>query len=144
MEPTEAGIRRYLERQISFQPFERDQVFDLAVERKEDGRLIGLLTLVCKEDGQAAMGWALGVEYRGRGYATEAGRALMSYAFAVLGLHRIEAETSSGNAPSWRLAQRLGMRRELHLRQATVRDGQWQDSYVYGMLSGEWGNGSLA
>lgn len=138
MEPTEAGIRRYIERQNSYQPFEQDKVFDLGAQTIEDNRLVGLLTLIRKEGGQGAMGWALGVDYRGQGYATEAARALLLYAFASLGLHRIEAEMSSANEPSWRLAERLGMRREGHLRQATVQDGQWLDTFVYGILYDEW------
>jgi RimJ/RimL family protein N-acetyltransferase len=138
MEPTESGIHHYIERQLSYQPFEQDKVFDLAVERKQDGRVIGLLTLICKEHQLGAIGWALGVEFRRQGYATEAARALLNYAFASLGLHRIEAETGIQNEPSWRLMERLGMRREAHLREATVENGKRQDSYVYAILANEW------
>lgn len=137
MEPTESGVHRYIERQLSYQPFERDRVFDLAVACKLDGKVIGLLTLVRKEQ-VGAIGWALGVEFRGHGYAAEAAGALLDYAFASLGLHRVEAETGCHNEPSWRLMERLGMRREAHLRETTVGDGQWLDSYVYALLAGEW------
>jgi RimJ/RimL family protein N-acetyltransferase len=133
IEPTEPGLREYVERQGAYLPFEQEKVFDLAVERKEDGALIGLVTLVCEEDRQGAIGWAFGAEHRGQGYATEAARALIAYAFGCLGLARIEAETSSGNERSWRLAERLGMQREGHLREATVQEGQWLDTYVYGI-----------
>jgi RimJ/RimL family protein N-acetyltransferase len=137
MEPTESGVHRYIERQISYQPFEQDKVFDLAVERKQDGKVIGLLTLICKEH-VAAIGWALGIAFRGQGYATEAAGALLDYAFASLGLHRIEAETASHNEPSWRLMERLGMKREAHQQDATTENGQRQDSYLYAILADEW------
>ena len=138
IEATEEGIRRYIDLQTSYQPFEKDKVFDLAIERKEDGKVIGLLTLVCRDHRKGTIGWALGVEYRGQGYATEAAKALMGYGFRSLGLHRVQADTSSGNPDSWRLMERLGMRREAELREAVYEEGEWLDTYIYGMLADEW------
>jgi ribosomal-protein-alanine N-acetyltransferase len=138
IQATEEGIRKYIDLQNSYQPFEKDKVFDLAVERKEDGKVIGLLGLICRDHGQGEIGWALGVEHRGQGYATEAARALMDYGFSSLGLHRIHADTSSDNLASWRIMERLGMRREALLRDSVYEDGQWLDRYIYGMLADEW------
>lgn len=138
IEPTEEGIRRYIDLQNSYQPFEKDKVFDLAIERKEDGKVIGLLTLICRDHRQGTIGWALGAEHRGHGYATEAAEALMDYGFRSLGLHRIQADTSSGNSDSWRLMERLGMRREAQLREAVYREGEWLDTYIYAVLADEW------
>ncbi len=135
---TEEGIRSYIDLQNSYQPFEKDKVFDLAIERKEDNKVIGLLTLICRDHRQGEIGWALGVEHRGRGYATEGAEELMDYGFRSLGLHRIHACTSSGNSDSWRLMERLGMRREAKLREAVYTEGKWSDKYVYGMLADEW------
>ena len=135
---TEEGVRKYIALQKSYQPFEKDQVFELAVERKEDGRVIGLLGLIRGDHRQGEMGWALGVEYRGQGYATEAARALMDYGFNSLGLHRIHADTNSDNRASWRVMERLGMRREAQLREAVYREGKWLDRVIYGMLAEEW------
>ncbi len=138
IEATEEGIRRYIDLQNSYQAFEKDKVFDLAIERKEDGKVIGLLTLIRRDHKKGVIGWALGVDYRGRGYATEAARALMGYGFRSLGLHRIEADTSSRNPDSLRLMERLGMRREAHLREAVYEDGEWLDTYIYATLAAEW------
>ena len=140
MQATEDGIKEYIDLQNSYQPFEKDKVFDLAVERTEDNRAIGLLTLVCREPALGEIGWALGVEYRGCGYATEAATGLMNYGFQVLGLHRIQADTNSHNPASWKVMERLGMRREGILRDAVHEDGKWIDKYVYGILSHEWHN----
>jgi RimJ/RimL family protein N-acetyltransferase len=144
MEPTESGVHRYIERQLSYQPFEQDKVFDLAIARKTDAKVVGLLTLICKEQRVGAIGWALGVEFRGQGYAAEAAGALLGYAFSSLSLHRIEAETACRNQPSWRLMERLGMRREALLREATTENGQRLDSYVYAILADEWSQGCQA
>jgi len=137
IEATEAGVEKYIALQNSYQPFEQDKVFDLAIERKTDGKVMGLLTLVCREHRQGEIGWALGVEHRGQGYATEAAQALMAYAFTTLGLQRIQADTSSGNPDSWKVMERLGMRREGRLRQATFSDGAWSDVLIYGLLANE-------
>jgi ribosomal-protein-alanine N-acetyltransferase len=138
IQATEEGVRKYIDLQNSYQPFEEDRVFELAIERKEDGKVIGFLGLICEDYAQGEMGWALGVEYRGQGYATEAARALMDYGFNSLGLHRIHADTSTDNLASWKMMERLGMRREGLLRGAVYEEGRWVDRYVYGMLADEW------
>jgi RimJ/RimL family protein N-acetyltransferase len=138
IQATEEEIRKYIDLQNSYQPFEKDKVFELAVERKEDGKVIGLLGMICQDHRQGEMGWGLGVEHRGQGYATEAARALMDYGFNSLGLHRIHADTSTDNLASWRVMERLGMRREALLRGSVYEEGKWSDRYVYGMLADEW------
>ena len=135
---TEEGVRSYIDLQNSYQPFEKTKVFELAVERKGDGKVIGLLGLIRGDHRQGEIGWALGVEYRGQGYATEAARALVDYGFTSLGLHRIHADTNSDNLASWRIMERLGMRREALLRGSVYEEGKWLDRYVYGMLADEW------
>jgi RimJ/RimL family protein N-acetyltransferase len=138
IEATEASVRNYLATQTSYQPFEQDKCFDLALERKGDGKVIGLLSLVRRDHRKAEIGWSLGLSDRGQGYVTEGARALMTYGFAILGLHRIYATTSNINTSSWRVMERLGMRREGHLREAEFRDGKWIDVLIYGILAGEW------
>lgn len=138
IEATEAGVRRYIAMQSSYQPFERGQCFDLAVERRADGKVIGLLSLVRKEHEQGAIGYALGIDYRGYGYATEAVRGLLGYGFGRLGLHRIYADTHSDNPGSWKLMERLGMKREGCFREAVFKDGNWVDVVTYGILAAEW------
>jgi RimJ/RimL family protein N-acetyltransferase len=58
------------------------------------------------------VGWRLARAYWGRGYATEAGRAALGYGFDELGLEEIVSFTSGLNEPSWRVMERLGMRRD--------------------------------
>jgi RimJ/RimL family protein N-acetyltransferase len=140
IEATEAGVRKYIQTQNSHEPFEQDIWFSLPVSRKGDGRVIGLVSLVCKDHRKGQIGWSLGVEHRGQGYATEAASGLLSYGFGAVGLHRISADTSSGIPASWRLMERLGMRREANLREAEFREGEWIDYYIYGILADEWKN----
>ena len=67
IEPTESAVIKYVDKQNSYRPFEQGKCFDLAIERQSDGKVIGLLSLVCKEHQQGEIGWALGVDHRGQG-----------------------------------------------------------------------------
>ena len=138
MEPREASVREYIDQQNAYEPFERDRVFDLAIERRDDGKVIGLVTLIQRQHKRAELGYALGVDYRDQGYATEASAALLTYGFTALALHRIQAKTSSANHASWRVMERLGMRKEACLRDGEFRDGEWADTLIYGILDSEW------
>jgi RimJ/RimL family protein N-acetyltransferase len=88
---------------------------------------------------QAELGWVLDPAHEGHGYATEAVRELLRLCFTELGLRRIEAGCFAANEPSWRLMERVGMRRESHTRQdALHRSGEWMDGMSYGLLAEEW------
>ena len=85
------------------------------------------------------IGWVFAQEHHGRGYATEAARALLSHAFKTLGLHRVIATCQPENPASWRVMEKLGMRREGYFRQCIARDsGIWWDEYFYATLADEW------
>ena len=58
--------------------------------------------------GRHEIGWTLAEAFWGRGYATEAARAVLDFAFEELGLARIYSQTSDSNHPSTRMMQRLG------------------------------------
>lgn len=141
IETTEEGVRKYIDLQNSYRPFEKGRVFELAVERKADGSVLGLIGLIRRDDGEGEMGWALGAEHRGRGYATEAASALIGYAFQSLGLRRIVADASGDNAPSLRVMERLGMKRDAVPGDPSDGDGSGSDRYVYGMRADDWRDG---
>jgi len=107
---------------------------------QSDSKVIGSVEMVIRSRrwGQAEIGWALNRVYRGMGYATEAARRMITFGFDDLGLHRISAECDPGNTASVRLMERLGMRREGHLREIIVVKGVWCDRYVYAVLAHEW------
>jgi RimJ/RimL family protein N-acetyltransferase len=85
------------------------------------------------------IGWALGHAHQGRGYATEAGRALLAHAFETLKAHRVIATCQPENVASWRVAEKLGLRREAHFRSALHRaPGVWWDEYFYALLAEEY------
>jgi len=88
---------------------------------------------------QAELGWVVDPSYAGRGFATEAVRALLRICFADLGLRRVTASCFAANTASWRLMEKLDMRRELHtVRESLHRSGEWLDGYGYALLAEEW------
>jgi len=90
-------------------------------------------------DAQAELGWVLDPAYAGRGYATEAVRELLRYCFQELGVRRVTASCFLDDDRSWRLMERVGMRRELHaVRDALHRSGRWLDTVGYAILAEEW------
>jgi RimJ/RimL family protein N-acetyltransferase len=88
---------------------------------------------------QAEIGWCLSPDHQGHGYATEAVRELLRICFEELGLRRVVAMCFADNVPSWRLMERLGMRREEYaVRDSLHRSGEWLDGMTYALLAEEW------
>ena len=88
---------------------------------------------------QAELGWAIRQQDTGQGYATEAVEEVLRLCFEDLGLRRVTASCFVGNVPSYRLMERIGMRRETHaVRDALHPSGEWLDGYEYALLADEW------
>jgi RimJ/RimL family protein N-acetyltransferase len=88
---------------------------------------------------QAELGWVIHPDHTGNGYATEAVHELLRLCFDELGLRRLTADCFADNEASWRLMERVGMRREAHtLRESLHRSGEWLDGLGYALLADEW------
>ena len=88
---------------------------------------------------QAELGWVLDPARGGQGYAAEAVRELIRICFEDLGLRRVTANCFADNEASWRLMERVGMRREIHTVQESLhRSGRWLDGLGYALLAEEW------
>ncbi|GAB4087241.1 GNAT family protein [Myceligenerans cantabricum] len=118
---------------------------------EHDGAIAGDLMLLIKDawaqrevaarahGAQAELGWAMDPEFGGRGLATEAVRELIRISFAELGLHRVIASAFAANERTWRLMERVGMRREVYVvKESLHRDLGWMDGIEYAMLADEW------
>jgi Acetyltransferases, including N-acetylases of ribosomal proteins len=91
---------------------------------------------------QAELGWSLSPEQEGQGYATEAVAELIRVCFEKLGLRRVTANCFADNEASWRLMERVHMRREQHtVRESLHRSGAWLDGLGYALLAEEWWHG---
>lgn len=105
----------------------------------EGSRVIGDIALWL-EDGseeKAEIGWILDPAAGGHGFATEAAIAVLNVAFDHYGLHRVFAQMDARNTASVKLAQRIGMRQEAHLRKDWWSKGEWTDTLIFGMLASD-------
>jgi len=88
---------------------------------------------------QAELGWVIHPDHTGHGYASEAVRELLRLCFDELHLRRVTADCFADNEASWRLMERVGMRREVHtLQESLHRSGRWLDGLGYALLADEW------
>ncbi|MCZ6618372.1 MAG: GNAT family protein [Gammaproteobacteria bacterium] len=87
------------------------------------------------------LGGAVARKHWGRGFASTAGAAIVEYAFEVLEMERIQAETLTVNAAAARVLEKLGFEREGLMRGYRVYKGERRDFYLYALLK-ESNNGS--
>lgn len=143
---------------VAFEPYDmytEQQAKEEAVRRSKDesfyavclkanGKLIGNLYLGKGEFATWELGYVFHKQYHGQGYATESAKALLDYAFTKLGARRITAMCNPKNDHSWKLLERLRMRREGLLLQNVYfkTDGNgkpiWLDTFEYAILQDEW------
>ena len=111
----------------------------LAMDRVSDASFVGWCSVTRwnPDHRSAALGYCLADAAWGQGYATEAARALLTWAFDTLDLNRVQAETDTRNAASARVLEKLGFVREGTLRQDCIVNGEVSDSWVYGLLRRE-------
>ncbi|WP_445520976.1 GNAT family N-acetyltransferase [Streptomyces sp. NEAU-174] len=111
----------------------------LAVTKHSADHVIGFARIGYAGVKAGKLGYAIAAEEWGRGYATDAARTLITYAFTELGLHRISAAIGPENAASIAMVEQLGFTREGVLRDHVYTNGAWRDSVLYSVLSHEWG-----
>ncbi|MFZ5440254.1 MAG: GNAT family N-acetyltransferase [Myxococcota bacterium] len=115
-------------------------LFELAVTRRGEDRYLGRVGVhVTRPEHREGTVWASlhRAEWH-HGYAREAGRAVLTFAFEELKLHRLAADCDPRNVASARLMEQLGFRREGTLRQNWWLKGEWCDSALFGLLAAEW------
>jgi [ribosomal protein S5]-alanine N-acetyltransferase len=89
------------------------------------------------------IGYIFNPAYQNKGYATEASRAIIKFAFTELGAHRVVAHCSPENTPSWKVLENCGMKREgMARKNFLIRNDEngkpiWLDSYEYAILEDE-------
>ncbi len=149
---SDAAFRRYEGSPLSKEEACRELQFCLERARQEPRKQYRLAVTIPPEDrlqGYVHMteniasiceweiGWGMHPALWGKGYATEAARELLRFAFDTLHAHRVVAFCHADNLASVRVMEKLGMRREGRLRAVRWLNGQWWDEYVYGILDQE-------
>lgn len=115
--------------------------FDFAICLKESGLLIGGAGVrrQTQESSVADMGWAINPEFQKRGFATEAARTLLQFGFSRFNLAVMFATCDVRNTPSYRVMEKLGMKRVGFMKGDKEVKGRVRDSYRYEILPSEFG-----
>ena len=136
----EAGTKKYLESSVRAAKETPRTVFDLAICLTGEERYCGRAGLkIERPEHREAMVWfQLRRDQWGHGYAPEALRKVLDYGFEHLGLHRAYGDCDPRNLASARVMEKVGMRREAHLRENYWLKGEWCDAFIYAVLEDEW------
>ncbi|MFY9344897.1 MAG: GNAT family protein [Planctomycetota bacterium] len=104
------------------------------------GHAVGIAVCRVTTAANATMeiGYRLAAEVHRRGYGFAACATLCTFLFGEVGVRKLIALCAAENEPSWRLLEKLGMRREAHLREYSFLAGAWRDEFAYGLLAREW------
>ncbi|MCK7623880.1 GNAT family N-acetyltransferase [Streptomyces sp. RS10V-4] len=116
-----------------------DTLYTFAVVTRDGGTLVGAMSLVRlaqlrTPERQAELGYWTAREQRGKGYTSEAARAVVRWAFRDLGVERLEWHAEAGNDASWAVARAAGFHREGTLRAKLVRGGIRRDIWIGSLL----------
>ncbi len=139
---TRAEAERFLELALGTQLEENRVEWHLAVEAKADGgsRFVGCVDIMGEPDNphEAELGYFFLREAWGNGYAVEASRVAIDFAFRELGLHRVWGKCHADNTGSARVMEKLGMGLEGIMREHYWMRDHWRSSRLYAVLDREW------
>ncbi|MET7278692.1 GNAT family protein [Kribbella sp. NPDC005582] len=120
----------------------------LAVTRRDDDHVIGFARIApgtpARAPWSAKLGYAVHADHWGRGYATDAARVMLGFAFGTLRVHRVTAAIGPENEASIAVVKRIGFSFEGHLRDHVFTNGAWRDSLLYSILETEYADRSPA
>lgn len=110
------------------------------LELKKEQKLIGTMDIrVDMKKSKGEIGYVLNGKYMKKGYATEAAKALLKFAFETLELEKVTATCDARNTASEAVMKRLGMQKEGHSRHHELwKNGEWIDMLYYGLLKEEY------
>lgn len=111
-----------------------------AIELKSESKVIGNIYLGNRNFNSKEIGFVLNKNYQNKGYGSIAAKSIIDYFFNN-GIHRIYAECCPQNAPSWKTMEKIGLKKEAHLKQNVsfhndaVGNPIYWDTYVYASLN---------
>ena len=116
--------------------------YQIVIERKEDGQIIGDLGLhfVGPNNAQVELGITLNQQYWRMGYAKEVFKKMINYLFHDLKKHRIYASVDPRNIGSMKLMKSVGLRQEAHFKKSYLLNDEWCDDVIFAILKEEWPN----
>jgi RimJ/RimL family protein N-acetyltransferase len=118
--------------------------YNLLVYPTGSNQLLGDVGIHFLDEHQVEIGYVFNPVHQGKGYASEALKAIVHYLFAVMGKHRISASVDPLNDRSINLLQKIHMRKEAHFRKSLLQNGEWVDDCIYAILREDWQAGQTS
>lgn len=114
--------------------------FVMGIWLKSENRYVGEIWMEPKrwDVPSFEIGWFLDKSYQRKGIATEAARRSLDFLFNNLNVHKVTVITRDANPRSYKLAERLGFRKEGHLRECRIENGERYGLFYYGILKTEY------
>jgi RimJ/RimL family protein N-acetyltransferase len=130
----------FVKEQMNSKPGLPDGWFQIAIQLKDTGNLIGDLAIhtLLEDTKQVEIGFTLNPMYQKKGHGIEAVEGLIDYIFKEMKMHRIIAITDVRNDSSINLLKKIGMRKEGHFIESTWNKGEYTDEYLFALLNQEW------
>ena len=137
--PDRESARVFLERIIQKAAEKPRTHFCLAITVPPVHKVIGHISLNSQnpEIKEWEIGWSIRYEDWGKGYASEAAHRMLEYAFNQLSAHRVVAFCHTENTASVKVMEKIGMKKEGHLRKTRWFNDSWADEYVYAILESD-------
>lgn len=126
--------KNFIARAIGYQTQNPRKNFELAITLRTSGQLIGGCGIRNISDIEASMGYIFNKNHWGKGYATEASKALVDFGFSEMNVHRIHATCDPENGASRRVLEKSGMILEGRLRENIAIHGRLRDSLILSIL----------
>ncbi|MFX0063995.1 MAG: GNAT family N-acetyltransferase [Candidatus Hermodarchaeota archaeon] len=121
-----------------------EKVLVLAIILKETEELLGTVDYRSEEFNSGRLGIIIGKEkYRKKGYGTEAMHLIMKICFLERNFQKLFLWTRGWNISAQKLAESLGFKEAVRIRNAVLRDGKWYDAICYDLLREEYLEGTI-
>ncbi|MGY5344086.1 GNAT family N-acetyltransferase [Paenibacillus glucanolyticus] len=121
------------------QNFDADKSYEFAVCDRHTGTVYGAIALTNHQrydNGEIAY-W-IGEEYWGKGYTTEASKAILDFAYQVKHYHKVYARHFASNPASGQVIQKTGMKQEGVLIDHVKKENHYEDLVYYGIVKNEY------
>jgi RimJ/RimL family protein N-acetyltransferase len=138
-ELTAGAGKAYIERVIAEQALRPRTEFNLALTHKNEGGVLGNIRfgVTDLENGEGIIGYALAPEHWGKGYASEAVKAIIDFAFSTILMHRLYALVDIENKGSINVLEKCGFTYEGTLRENKISKGTRRSTHIYSLLAHE-------
>ena len=116
--------------------FNEDKLYEFAITCKESGKLLGAISLSNnKNSNNGEIGYWLGEEFWNKGYATEAAKGILYFAFNIKNYHKVYGRFFSKNPASGKVMSKIGMTYEGTLKDQVKKDDEYLDIVCYGIIN---------